>query len=406
MLDCRVPPPFDLKGIGLFMSRPRWQEGSIRREKRKRGDVWVGRWRKYVDDQPREQMSTLGLVSELTKSDARIELRKIIDRNGEPESSAASPAAAVVPTISEVATAYLEFKRPQWGTRHYRDMKNLFKNNINGDFGSTKMNELTPITVQEWLNKVEGKSYSLAHKLRTYSSALFEYAIKAKMVTENPAEELDLPKTAAVDETFYSEEECLMMLAGTQGAEHLILRIFLTTGIRPGETFALRVDDVFPGKLRIDEALDEEYDFKDTKSEESNSFVPLPAMLELELRSYIAAHGIKDAQLLFADRRSKKFGDTVTNPNNYLRYVLRPKVEKAGVADLNYQALRRTTATHVTRRASPKVAQRMLRHRDGAVTMKHYIKTIPEDVSKASASWDLALRAKPENERNTPERQM
>jgi integrase len=37
--------------------------------------------------------------------------------------------------------------------------------------------------------------------------------------------------------------------------EHLIVRIFYVCGLRPGELFTLRVDDIEPALLKIDEAL-------------------------------------------------------------------------------------------------------------------------------------------------------
>ena len=42
-----------------------------------------------------------------------------------------------------------------------------------------------------------------------------------------------------------------------RGEQHLILRIFVNCGLRPGELFALRENDVAPGKLLIDEAVKE-----------------------------------------------------------------------------------------------------------------------------------------------------
>jgi len=389
------------------MPRPRWQEGSVSRAKRKKGDVWVGRWRKYLDgrDKPLEQMTTIGKVSEMSKTDARLKLRDIIAAGGVIEQEA-QPAAPVIPTVKTICDAYLALNKPKWRSRHLRDIENLFKDNFKGPLAASPITDVTRVDLQVWLNSYEGKSIPFVHKLRTYAKAIFDYAIDARLTDRNPAAKLDMPKMSESSDRFLTEEECRILLAGTQGRDHLIVRILLTCALRPAELFALKANDVETGRLRVDEALDEENNLKCTKTEESNGYVALPGILELEIRSYIAAHRLEGAQLLFASRRSQPFGETPTSPSNYLRYKLQPIAEKLGIFDLTHQALRRTTATHLTQRSSPKDAQKHLRHRDSAVTMKYYIKSIPESVTKAALDWDLALREKPKMEKPVVERQM
>jgi integrase len=58
----------------------------------------------------------------------------------------------------------------------------------------------------------------------------------------------------------YTLDEMRRLLSGARSVslrEHLIVPIFYVCGLRPGELFALRVDDVEPKLLRIDEALKE-----------------------------------------------------------------------------------------------------------------------------------------------------
>ena len=65
-----------------------------------------------------------------------------------------------------------------------------------------------------------------------------------------------------------------------------MLRLFFVAGLRPAELFALKTDDIQPGKLRIDEAIhDREKEASgrrlgDTKSETSDTVVPISADLE------------------------------------------------------------------------------------------------------------------------------
>jgi integrase len=73
-----------------------------------------------------------------------------------------------------------------------------------------------------------------------------------------------------------------------------VVRILAVCGLRPGEALALRIDDFEGNQLRIDEALKErqlgEARIGDTKTDESDSYVPVPSALGREIAEWIAVH--------------------------------------------------------------------------------------------------------------------
>jgi len=79
---------------------------------------------------------------------------------------------------------------------------------------------------------------------------------------------------------------------------HLIVRIFYVCGLRPGELFALRVDDVEPKLLRIDEALKETEKGADrvgeTKTTSSNAYVSISDDLYQEVTLWLSIRNMAD----------------------------------------------------------------------------------------------------------------
>ena len=80
--------------------------------------------------------------------------------------------------------------------------------------------------------------------------------------------------------------------------EHLIVRIFYVCGLRPGELFALRVDDVEPKLLRIDEALKETEKGADRvgemKTTSSNAYVSISDDLYKEINLWLSIRNTAD----------------------------------------------------------------------------------------------------------------
>lgn len=127
-----------------------------------------------------------------------------------------------------------------------------------------------------------------------------------------------------------------------------MLRIFAVCGLRPGEALALRIDDFEGNQLRIDEALKErqlgEDRIGDTKTDESDSYVPVPPDLSREIAEWIAGHSQHDnpRAFLFLNRRGTGF-----SVGNYLKKQLKPLAQSVGILDLTQQAFRRTSSTHI-----------------------------------------------------------
>jgi integrase len=178
-----------------------------------------------------------------------------------------------------------------------------------------------------------------------------------------------------------------------------VLRIFINCGLRPGELFALREDDVETGQLKIDEAVKEtergSRRIGKTKTTGSQAYVGISAGLQEELeiwiharrqkRAYHATASANASELLFPSETGTPF-----RLGNYLKRYLKPLAKEAGITDLTYQALRRTCATHFQKHGKPRDIQAQLRHSRLEMTGR-YVKEIPDQVRAAVDSMDREL---------------
>jgi integrase len=236
-----------------------------------------------------------------------------------------------------------------------------------------------------------------------------------RLVGTNPARKLELPSKRLRKPCgrFYTMDETRRLLSAAANEslrEHLIIRLFIVCGLRAQEMFMLRVDDVEPGIVRIDEALKESEKgsarIGDTKSTTSNGYVSVSPELEKEIRTWLQLRNVADSyhrtaapapnDLLFPTETGTPF-----RLGNYLKRVLKPLAVKAGIPDMTYQALRRTFATHFQRYGSPKDAQAQLRHSKLEMT-GWYMKEIPESVRAAVEKMDSDICRREEKPPETP----
>ncbi len=160
----------------------------------------------------------------------------------------------------------------------------------------------------------------------------------------------------------------------------------------PAEVLVLRIEDFEGSQLRIDEALKErqagEDRIGDTKTDESDNFVPVPP--DCNARSKRGLRGIRTEMKTRAFLFPSSSG-TAFSAGNYLKRYLKPLAEKAGVRGVTHQAFRRTPSTHIQNHASVTDMQRHLRHTDPQTTLKHDAKVIPESLRAAVAALDAKI---------------
>ena len=389
----------------------------------KRMKSWEGRYHVYVTlpdgtEKRRERTKILGSCGEMSKGGAELALiRHIALARGQ-----AGPLPDN-PTFAELWTRYRTLKEPTWSTATRKAVVSLFEGatkkkkrpSIVSMIGNRRLAELTRDPLQECLNQMaaRGDSFSAVKKARTYITAALEFALDENLIVRNVGRRLELPSKRLPKPCgrFLSLEEVRKLLSAAAGVsfrERLIARLFVVCGFRAQEMFVLRVDDLEPGILRVDEALKEAEKgaarIGETKSATSNGYVAISPDLEKEIRTWLQIRRMgaayhKDSEPEPNDLLFPTEAGTPYRIGNYLKRVLKPIAEAAGIHDLTYQALRRTFATHFQRYGSPKDAQAQLRHSKLEMT-GWYMKEIPESVRAAVEKMDADLCAAPTEKPN------
>ncbi len=244
-------------------------------------------------------------------------------------------------------------------------------------------------------------SRSVVNKFVTWSRAILEEAVDEDLLLKNPAKKLQMPETREENKRFLTLKEIPVVLGKLPFREQLIFRMSLVLGLRPGELFALRWDDIDGYSLRLDESTVDGEVYPSLKTEKSRGFLALPASLRAGLAEWKEIQQPETEQeFIFPNADGG-----VLRLDNYRADVLRPALdriaEETGIGGIDFRACRRTCATHLSKHGGIKDVQAHLRHSRATTTLDVYIQEIPESVREAVESLDLVFAAgKTETEDN------
>jgi integrase len=266
-----------------------------------------------------------------------------------------------------------------------------FKTCVLPAIGQTRSSAVTASQLQGLLNALAkaNRSHSAIKKARTHLKAMFDLAVDDRILDSSPARRITMPKRIRkVDDTYADQAVVRKLFQAAGKRDRLILRVFVSCGLRPQETFALRANDIETGRLRVDEALKQAERgaafIGEPKTVDSYGYVSLPAKLESELREWVRDESIPPEGWLFPASR----GGGPIRPNNYVKRDLAKLAEAAGVGRIDLRRLRRTCATYLRDETT---AQGQLRHSSVETTKRHYLKAIPAEQQARVEKLDKEL---------------
>jgi integrase len=391
-------------GIGRRMPRERHQHGRVERVgklvKKWKGHYYVYERQLDGTEKRRHRAVLLGLKSEMSKGEAEDKLRGIISKETGSQLSHPSPDHTLEWFWKE---RYKPLKEPTWKESSAPKMVWFIENYVVKPFAEVPLGKMNRFEIQLHLNGLAEKfSRSVVVNFRTYIRAILDEALEQGFIGKNPARKLELPVTKKPSRRTLTIAEIAELLVNMDGRDHLIVRMFLVLGLRPGELFALRRDDWLDGNnLRIDQSVSPLVGVVDPKTEASTACIWMPQSIATELDFWLESQKDKRPEaFIFPSRRG-----TPLSANNFLKRVLqkageraRKKLEKADakvpegfLAKLTHQALRRSCATHMQHLGSVKDIQAHLRHARPNVTAAVYMQEIPASVRAAVESLDQKL---------------
>jgi integrase len=253
--------------------------------------------------------------------------------------------------------------------------------------------------LQRWLDEMAKKrSGSLVRHLRILLKSIFVEAQDQDYIRKSPARSLHIPLLKSVKKPYLTLEQIKQLLNTAQGMDRIVIHLFLVTGLRPSELFALRYRslDVEKGLLRITESVyrGKLRDFTkttDATTRHELTQVYLPQDLVTALVAWQKLEEGVATDFMFSSTTS----NTPILKENFQHRRIDPLVcrafhdgscAKAGlkckgnVPRVNYQVFRRSCATHMQGIGSVKDIQYALRHTKPQMAQDEYVQPIESSV--------------------------
>jgi hypothetical protein len=213
--------------------RRRNQKGSL--QLRKQGGVWVwlGMWR----EGEHRRTKTLGQKSQMTKTDAREKLDKILTPlNAKHEQTDRMQFGVFVRDV------YYPFCRRKWKRSTRITTEDRMNRHLIAELGGLELRNVNRVALQDLLDRKAGGglSFSVVGHLRWDLRHIFRVAVAEGIIERNPGELLFTPQNATRAVRRVTAEEMAMVFSALDLRERLILKLAGIAGMRPGEILALQ----------------------------------------------------------------------------------------------------------------------------------------------------------------------
>lgn len=192
----------------------------------------------------------------------------------------------------------------------YKAYRSRINNYIVPACGNLPVKKIRPTNLQKILNSQVGKSKDHCTKLRHTIQQIFEQARRDKIINDNPAEALTLPKAENGTHRSITDDERRATLEVAETHQFgMFVKVLLYCGLRPQEAAALRWEDIdqINRRLNVQRALKADGSIGGTKSAAGVRSVPIPSALWEELH-----RGIPDKldTYIFLDSRGERLSKT------------------------------------------------------------------------------------------------
>ena len=273
--------------------------------------------------------------------------------------------------------------------------------------GAIKLDDLTPLDVQRWMNRkvAEGLSAKSVRHMRGTLRAALNQALRWGMVGRNVAMLTEPPRGPKYEIKPLEPEEARRFLAAVKGDRlEALYSVALALGLRQGEALGLRWQDVDldRGRMRVVHQLqrvESKLTLVDLKTELSRRTLVLPASTWLKLRQHhdhqqeekaAAGRNWQDRDLVFTKVGGQPLeGTTVSR-------MFHRHLDAAGLTQRRFHDLRHSCATLLlVQGVSPRVVMEVLGHSDVGMTLNTYSHVIPQLRQEAADRMNEILELEP-----------
>jgi integrase len=312
------------------MRKSRYQKGSVKKQRGR----WVAMW--WVDRKRKSRV--LGLVKEISKSEARAAVDRIVQ-----EVNARREQHRVWSFAEFVKEVYVPYYSRKWKQSTRENNVNRVSVHLVSSFGDRELSSLKRDELQDLLDAKGGAglSFSVVDHLRWDLKQILDMALAEGHVVRNPAQLLFTPRDAAKPvRRVMNLKEVQICFAVLDQRERLIAKLAVLAGMRPGEIFGLtwgRITATFADiRQRVYRGV--------IDSPKTNQSVRRAALSEGVLQEVEAWRELsvvtRDDAWVFPSERM-----TPLSKDNCWRRSMHPKLEKVGLGWANFLVMRRTHAT-------------------------------------------------------------
>src|SRR6185312_12386419 len=372
----------------------RYQDGHLRRAKRKRGaDVWEFLWRECGPNGKRRQRTlTVGSVDELrTEREAlnRIQLlRTNINRD--------LPRSALM-TFEDLVKHYCQTELlAENKTEKTRSTYLVYLRNwILPTWGKEYLHSIKPVIVEHWLRNLGGLSNGSKCKVRNIMSGIFSHAIRYEFADRNPITAVRQSGKREKVPVLLEVAELHRLFDELELRERAMIVCDALTGIRRSELMGLQWADLDFIELRInivrsvvDQAIG------NCKTEASRK----PVVMNEHIAQALIAWRQESVYTASADwvwASTQKKGQQPLWLATVMRYYIQPAARRAGITKkIGWHTFRHTFSTLIkSLGVDAKVVQELLRHASFKTTMDGYTQALEEPKRQAQAALaDLIMR--------------
>lgn len=192
-----------------------------------------GRWKGLWYEKGQKKSRILGLCKEMTKSEAREAVAKIVKVLNRDEASAMFGAFVEGP--------YFDFYSRKWKPSTAENNKQRIRTHLVATFGDRELTSIKRDDLQAFLDEKGPKlSFSVVDHLRWDARQILAMAVAEGLLERNPALLLFTPKCAAKPiHRAMTVSEVRQCFAALGQRERLIAKLAILAGMRPGEIFAM-----------------------------------------------------------------------------------------------------------------------------------------------------------------------
>ncbi|WP_371670386.1 site-specific integrase [Streptomyces sp. NBC_00289] len=294
-------------------------------------------------------------------------------------------------TVREWSARWLAAVSPQLKHKTQASYRSLINSRINPVLGDRELSSLRPITVTEWVAQMRTKGLSPSRIRQAYRvlSQVMASAVDNDLIAQTPCRGVRLPRMSQTEPHILTPLEASRLVRKAEQPHDLLIALLAFAGLRVGEGFALRRNDVdvLGGTVLVDENLAEANGALvfDTPKSHQNRLLRVAPTLAKRLAKHLETLPDDGDALLFTTLAGKPL-----RYNQWRKAYFDPAVLGAGLTDVTPHDLRASHGTWVADKYGVMTAAHRLGHSNASVTTRHYARPVAgrdDQVAEASDAW-------------------